>query len=69
MSKKKNPRTEVVAKLIGQDGNVFNLIGLTAQALRREGYKAEADEFSEGAVQKLSYNEVLNYIQEFVTIE
>lgn len=69
MSKEKKPRTEVVVELIGKDGNVFNLIGLTTRALRQEGYSDEAQEFSDGAHKKTSYDEVLNYIQEFVTIE
>ena len=70
MSKEnKEPRTEVIVELVGKDGNVFNLIGLTSQALRREGYPDEAKEFNDGAHKKSSYDEVLKYIQEFVTIE
>ena len=64
-----DPRTEVVVQLIGKDGNVFNLIDLTARALRRGGYPDEANEFCSGAMNKSSYDEVLNYIQEFVIIE
>ena len=53
-------------KLIGQDGNVFNPIGITSKTLKRAGLRDEAKEFCEKAFACHSYNEVLNLIGEYV---
>lgn len=56
-------------QLLGQDGNVFNLIGLVSQALRRASLPEKAKEFSERAFRAGSYDEVLVLIQEYVEVE
>ena len=56
-------------KLIGQDGNVFNLIGIVSKALRKNGQANEAKEFVEKAMTSDSYDEVLELIGEYVDIE
>ena len=35
---------KVDAKIIGADGNVFNLLGICQRALKENGYKQEAEE-------------------------
>ena len=55
-------------KLIGEDGNVFNLIGLTSATLKRAGLRAEAKQFCERAFACHSYGEVLVLIQEYVDV-
>ena len=59
---------EVEVELIGQDGNAFTLIALTKSALRREVGKAAADRFFELATQTGSYDELLAFIQNTVTV-
>ena len=46
-------------QLTGEDGNVFNIIGLVARALRNAGMKAEATEFTNKAFASESYDAVL----------
>ncbi len=58
-----------VVKLIGQDGNVFNLIGLTIRALKKAGQSEQSKEFSAKAFGCASYGEVLNLIQEYADVE
>jgi hypothetical protein len=55
-------------KLIGEDGNVFNLIGLTSRTLKEAGQRAEAKEFMERAFACHSYDAVLTLIGEYVEI-
>ncbi len=60
---------EVFVELVGQDGNVFNLIGLTSKALKRAGYVDEAKEFAHVAISCSSYDEVLQLIMNYVTVK
>jgi hypothetical protein len=57
-----------VAKMIGQDGNVFNLIGLAQRALRKDGMEAEAKELCERVFASGSYGEALRIMREYVDI-
>ena len=41
------PKTNVTVKLVGEDGNVFNIIGKVSRELKRAGFKDEAKEFQE----------------------
>lgn len=56
-------------KLIGEDGNIFNLIGIAARALRRAGLSAKADEMSNKVMHSGSYSEALSIIMEYVEAE
>ena len=55
-------------KLIGQDGNVFNLIGLARKALKAKGMTTEAVEMSERCFKAGSYGEALTIIMEYVEV-
>lgn len=55
-------------RLIGEDGNVFNLIGLAAKALKRAGLREQAAEMTNRVFEAGSYNEALNIIGEYVEI-
>ena len=55
-------------KLIGEDGNVFNLMGLAAKTLRQSGMSAEATEMTERITGCGSYDEALGIIGEYVNI-
>ena len=54
--------------MIGENGNVFNIIGLVSNALKREGRKDLADEFTTKAFNCESYDNVLNLCQEYVVV-
>jgi len=55
-------------KLIGEDGNVFNVIGRVRRALLDAGQDDEAREFVERAFRCASYDEVLRLVLEYVEV-
>jgi hypothetical protein len=55
-------------KLIGEDGNVFFLIGRVCKALKKAGLSEKAKEFQTKALTSKSYDEVLSLISDYVTI-
>ena len=55
--------------LMGQDGNIFNLIGIAARTLREHGMGAEAKEMSSKVMSCHSYHEALAVISEYVETE
>jgi hypothetical protein len=57
-----------VVKLIGEDGNVFAIIGRVSGGLKRAGMVKEAAEFVKRAMSSASYDEVLCLCDEYVTI-
>lgn len=60
---------EVVVKLSGEDGNVYNIIGRVRNALRKAGYKNEALAFNAAALVSRSYDDVLQLAMSIVTVE
>lgn len=54
--------------LIGQDGNIFNLMGIASKTLKRNGMPEEAKEMQERIESSSSYHEALNIIGEYVNI-
>ena len=63
----KNNKPKV--KLIGQDGNVFNLIGICSRALKNAGQKEKAKEMSEKIFKCGSYSEALSIMMEYCDVE
>ncbi len=55
-------------KLIGEDGNVFLIIGRVTKALKRVGQKERAQEFATRAMSSGSYDEVLGLLDEYVEV-
>ena len=55
--------------LMGQDGSIFNLIGIAARTLREHGMGAEAKEMSSKVTSCHSYHEALAVISEYVETE
>lgn len=58
---------KTIVKLVGEDGNVFNLMSICAKALKKDGYHKEADEM----INKIttiakSYDEALQIMCEYV---
>lgn len=63
-----NKRAKPDCPLIGEDGNIFNLIGIAAKMLRRNGMSAEASEMTKKVYDSGSYEEALGIIGEYVNI-
>ena len=53
--------------LIGADGNVFNLLGITARTLKDCGLDAEAKEMRSRVMESGSYDKALAIMTEYVT--
>lgn len=56
-------------KLIGEDGNIFNLMGIASRTLRRAGLDTEAKEMVDRITKSKSYDEALVIIMEYVEVE
>ncbi len=54
--------------LIGQDGNIFNLMGIASRTLKQSGMKEEASEMCSRITKSGSYSEALGIIGEYVNI-
>lgn len=55
-------------KLLGEDGNIFNLLGIAARTLRRNGMSEQAKEMTDKIYASGSYDEALGIIGEYVNI-
>ena len=55
-------------KLIGEDGSIFNLMGIAARTLRRNGLAEQAKEMTDKIYASGSYDEALGIIGEYVNI-
>ena len=60
---------DITVQLTGQDGNVFNLIGIVQAAVRRVHGDDAAKEVYRKATSCSSYNEVLIYLMKTVNVE
>ena len=60
--------TKPVCKLIGKDGNIFNLMGIASKTLKEAGMNEEAKEMVERINNSNSYIEALAIISEYVEI-
>ena len=63
-----NKHTKPDCPLIGEDGNIFHLVGIAAKTLRRNGLSAEASEKVAKVSGSGSYDEALGIIGEYVNI-
>ncbi len=65
---KPQERAKLDCQLIGEDGNIFNLLGKAMKTLKSNGMYDEAKEMKERVSSSSSYNEALNIIGEYVNI-
>ena len=69
----RKPAQEVPEKpdcpLIGQDGNIFNILGRASRLLKEAGQKGQADEMFRRVTSSGSYEEALHIISEYVDTE
>lgn len=61
--------TKPTVQLSGQDGNVFNIIGLCTKALRKAGLQDLANEFRSKALSAGSYSNVLELAMQYCEVE
>ena len=54
--------------LIGQDGNIFNLVGIASRTLREHGFSQQANEMAQKVFESSSYEEALNVLGDYVNI-
>lgn len=57
------------AKLIGENGNIFNLMAIASIALKEAGMKDKVDEMVEKITRSTSYDEALRLMMEYVEVE
>ena len=55
-------------RLIGEDGNIYNLMGIAFRTLRRNGMELEAKEMIMRIENSKNYYEALNVIQDYVEV-
>jgi hypothetical protein len=53
-------------KLTGQDGNIFNLVGVASKALKKAGMQDDAKHMSDEVFKAHSYDEALAIICKYV---
>jgi hypothetical protein len=56
-------------KLIGENGNIFNLMGIASRTLKEAGLKEQAGEMIERIQNSGSYYEALGIIMEYLDVE
>ncbi len=56
-------------KLIGEDGNIFNLMGIASRTLKKAGLSGEAEEMIKRIQSSGSYYEALGIIMEYLEVE
>lgn len=55
-------------KLVGEDGNIFNLMGIASRTLKKAGLTDEAKEMVDRIMKSESYLQALAIISEYVEI-
>lgn len=62
-------RSKPRCKMIGEDGNIFFILGRARETLKANGQGDQAKEVSERVMTCGSYDEVLKIIMEYVEVE
>lgn len=61
--------TKPKCKLIGEDGNIFNLMSIASRTLKRAGLEEEAKEMVDRIFKSESYDRALQIIMDYVEVE
>lgn len=62
-------KKKISVKLIGEDGNIFFIMGKVSRELKRNGQSAEAEEMCNRIYECGSYDEALCIVMEYVDVE
>ena len=68
LKKETKEKSKPKVKLTGQDGNVFNLMGLCSRALKRAGQADKAKEMQAECMGSGSYDEALQIMSKYVEV-
>ena len=63
------PQQKPQMQLLGEDGNIFSILGRASKLLNRVGMKAQSEEMFQRVTASKDYNEALNIISEYVDTE
>jgi len=70
LRKTQTPADKPRAKLVGENGNVFNLMGICSRALKKAGQPEKAKEMCEKITKTAkSYGEALEIMSEYCEVE
>jgi uncharacterized Zn finger protein len=58
-----------IVKLIGEDGNIFNLASISSRALKKAGQSENAVKMQKEIFTSGSYNEALQIIMKYCEVE
>lgn len=65
---KSSENTKPKCVLIGEDGNIFNLMGIASRTLKRNGMSEEAKEMCDKITKSRSYDQALAIISDYVEV-
>lgn len=68
MNQPSKQKTKPDCALIGKNGNIFNLMGIASQTLKKNGLREQAKEMQERITISSSYDEALGIMEEYVNI-
>lgn len=60
--------TDLQVKVIGEDSNIFNLLGLVTKELKRNGYRDLAKELPPQIFETNSYDQALAILDKYVEL-
>jgi hypothetical protein len=60
-----NEKAKPIAKVLGEDGNVFNLIGICTRALKKAGKRSQINEMQGRIFSSGSYDNALSIMSEY----
>lgn len=60
---------KVKVKLIGEDGNIFNLVGIARKELIKQGFEEVALNMTDEVYASKSYSEALSIMSKYIDIE
>ena len=55
-------------KLIGENGNIFNLMGIASKTLKRHGLREQAEEMKARIRESKSYDDAIQIIMDYVEV-
>lgn len=65
----KKPKTDVVVRLSGENGNTVNLAGIVSNELKRNGYRDLGKEVFERLGEQKSQDDAIQMFMEYVEVE
>ena len=58
-----------ICRLVGEDGNIFSILGRVSRTLKENGKGEQVKEVGERVMASSSYDEALQIIMEYVKVE